>query len=96
MSANCPFCGSRPKRPLRYDYDDSNPTYWICGTSIDSLDENGEELYSTGRECDMTCFRNCVIRQADLLRRVIECGGSPIPNVLFNAIKAEIREIPPT
>ena len=35
---------------------------------------DGEELFATGRECDLVCFRNGLLRCSELLKEVAACG----------------------
>lgn len=81
----CPFCNARSK-----DSEYATVGYWICGTYLDSYDENGEALYKTGKDCDLACFRNCVIRQASLLGEVLLYPDVQIPKELLKAIEDEI------
>lgn len=91
---NCPFCNARY----------ATIGHWICGTYLDGYAADGEELYKTGKDCNLVCFRNCVIRQAFLLREVLSCAVSyealsysdvQIPKELLEAIRKEVDEIPP-
>lgn len=58
MSKNdrCPFCRAGLEHSRNGDF------HYRCGTSGPVTDENGEEGFITGVECDKTCFAREVIR----------------------------------
>jgi hypothetical protein len=58
MSENdrCPFCGAGLEHSRNGDF------HYRCGTSGPVTDDNGEEAFNTGVECDKTCFSREVVR----------------------------------
>ena len=62
----CPFCAAKRRTPTS--------VAWRCGTYQDGTDDDGEETFATGHECDLVCFRDGFLRCLALLREVANSG----------------------